>query len=86
MDPYEVLQVSRNASADEIRQAYRALVKKYHPDINHSPEAAEKTSQINEAYDLVTDPRVGSVQASENATDEFQPSHISFPFPIFNKP
>src|SRR6188768_3839910 len=56
MDPYEILGVSRTASVDEIRNAYRALAKRYHPDVNSSPDAVDKTSAINAAYDLLTNP------------------------------
>lgn len=54
-DFYEVLGVSRTASAEEIKRAYRNLAKKYHPDINKAPEAAEKFKQINEAYETLSD-------------------------------
>jgi hypothetical protein len=57
MDPYEVLGVSPTASPDEIRKAYRSLVKKYHPDINTSEDAVRMTSIINEAYDRLVDKR-----------------------------
>ncbi len=57
-DPYEVLGVRRGASKDEIRQAYRELVKKYHPDkFQSNPDmlklAEEKMKEINEAYDYL---------------------------------
>ena len=53
-DPYQVLGVSRNASDDEINKAYRALAKKYHPDLNpNDPHAAEKIKEINVAYDAI---------------------------------
>ena len=53
-DPYRVLGVSPGASDDEIKQAYRRLAKKYHPDVNHgSPEAEQKMKEINEAYDMI---------------------------------
>lgn len=56
-DPYKILGVSRTASDDEIKQAYRALAKKYHPDQyagNPLQEIAdEKMKQINEAYDTI---------------------------------
>lgn len=57
-DPYEVLGVSKDASAEEIKKAYRTLAKKYHPDnyVNNplSDLAAEKFKEINEAYEQLT--------------------------------
>ncbi len=50
-DPYKVLGVSPNATDDEIKQAYRNLAKKYHPDLNPGDKAAEaKMREVNEAY------------------------------------
>ncbi|MBN1267809.1 MAG: molecular chaperone DnaJ [Anaerolineales bacterium] len=54
-DYYEVLGIPRSASADEIRQAYRNLAKKHHPDINKSPDAEEVFKEINEAYAVLSD-------------------------------
>src|SRR5438445_7622264 len=55
-DPYEVLGVSKSASAAEIKAAYRKLAKKLHPDANkHDPKAASRFAEINAAYEIVGD-------------------------------
>lgn len=54
-DYYSTLGVGKNASDDEIKSAYRQLAKKYHPDLNKTPEAAEKFKEINEAYSVLSD-------------------------------
>jgi len=54
-DYYEVLGISREASADEIRNAYRRLARQYHPDVNKAPDAAERFKEINEAYQVLGD-------------------------------
>ncbi len=54
-DYYDILGVSRNASKDEIKQTYRKLALKYHPDRNKSPEAEEKFKEISEAYAVLSD-------------------------------
>jgi curved DNA-binding protein len=53
---YDTLGVSENASADEIKKAYRKLARKYHPDINKEESAVEKFKEINAAYEVLSDP------------------------------
>ena len=55
-DYYEVLEVSRDATDEEIKKAYKRLAKKYHPDVNPGNEEAEsKFKEINEAYSVLSD-------------------------------
>merc|ERR1712107_98064 len=56
-DYYTILGVSRGASDDEIKKAYRKLALKYHPDKNQSPGAEERFKEICEAYDVLSDSR-----------------------------
>ncbi len=57
-DYYRVLGVSRNASQDDIKRAYRKLARQFHPDVNPGDQAAEERfKQINEAYQVLSDPQ-----------------------------
>lgn len=56
-DYYEVLGVSKTASEEEIKKAYRTLAKKYHPDVSSDPKASDLFKEINEAYEVLKDPQ-----------------------------
>ena len=73
---YKELEIQSNASSSEIKKAYRNLAKKYHPDINKSPDAEHKFKRINEAYTILTDDAAKSKYMAENSrhTGGFQGS------------
>lgn len=77
-NPYEVLGVSQNASEEEIKTAYKALVKKYHPDkYQNNPLAdlaEEKLQEINEAYDMVMKGRSGSSTGRSTRSGSWGPA------------
>lgn len=54
-DYYGILGVQRTASADEIRQAYRSLARKYHPDVAREPDAEQRFNEVQEAYEVLSD-------------------------------
>ncbi|MDX2241788.1 MAG: molecular chaperone DnaJ [Leptolyngbyaceae cyanobacterium bins.302] len=57
-DYYETLGVSRDADKEDIKQAYRRLARKYHPDVNKEPGAEERFKEINRAYEVLSEPEM----------------------------
>lgn len=57
MNLYEVLGLPDAATPDEIKKAYRRLVRQWHPDVNKDPEAERRFKQIADAYDILSDPK-----------------------------
>jgi curved DNA-binding protein len=73
-DLYEILGVSKSASDDEVKAAYRKLARKFHPDVNKSADAQQKFTEIQTAYDVISDQKkrrmydqYGDVSAAERA-------------------
>ena len=56
-DYYKTLGVARTASEKEIKSAYRRLARQYHPDVNKDPKATDRFKLINEAYEVLSDPK-----------------------------
>jgi curved DNA-binding protein CbpA len=56
VDPYAELDVSRDASSEEIRRAYRQVARRHHPDVNQDPGGAERFAAAARAYQILSDP------------------------------
>lgn len=56
-DYYQALGVSREASAEDIKKAFRKLARKYHPDVSKEPDAEQRMKEVNEAYAVLSDPQ-----------------------------
>lgn len=70
-DYYDVLGVSRTAPADDIKKAYRAAARKLHPDVNKAPDAQKKFTEVQNAYDVLSD------EKKRRAYDQFGEAGVS---------
>lgn len=68
-NPYEILGISKNASEEDIKKAYRDLAKKYHPDVNQDSNAEDIFKIINEAYATLN--RTERFQSNDSKIDDF---------------
>ncbi|WP_031434161.1 DnaJ C-terminal domain-containing protein [Methylomarinum vadi] len=76
-DYYKIMGVSRDASKDEIKRAYRKLARKYHPDVSKEPDAEARFKEVGEAYEVLKDPEKRAAYdrlgANWKAGQEFRP-------------
>jgi DnaJ-class molecular chaperone len=72
MNPYEVLEIPSDANEKDIKDAYKSMAKKWHPDRNKAPEATEKFKEINKAYNILIDPKLRQMYDRTGSVDEQQ--------------
>lgn len=86
MTHYEILGVSKTASQEEIRNAYKKLIKKYHPDLYQGDKtfAEKKTKEINEAYDILSDSNKKSVYDFEIAPKTYTSTYNTTTSPKYD--
>lgn len=78
---HEILGVSAQANQQEIKKAYKQLAKKFHPDVNQDPKAAEEFRNIQSAYEQLTGKRKKSRQASGPFKQTYTKPHVNTPPP-----
>jgi molecular chaperone DnaJ len=85
-DLYEILGVSRDATEDEIRKAYRRLAREHHPDVNAAPDAEARFKEISGAYEILGDPakrQQYDLYGSRGGPEQFPFGDVSEIFDVF---
>ncbi len=84
-DLYEVLGVSRDANEDEIKKAFRRRARELHPDVNKAPDAEDQFKELNEAYDVLSDPakraqydRFGTMPGAAGGGNPYGGGYVDF--------
>lgn len=77
-DYYKVMGLKRDASAADIKTAYRKLARKYHPDVNKEPDAEEKFKELGEAYEVLKDPKKRKAYDQFSQNPHFDPNQYTY--------
>jgi len=73
LDYFEMLEVDKTASQDDIKKAYRRLAAKYHPDRNKSDDAVERFQKIQQSYSVISDPKKRKAYIEQEYTEVMNP-------------